>query len=56
MIGSGKRNIQWARTSQEIILKAAVVASDPDAPMKLEIMQNGISQGDFLSRNEVKER
>jgi hypothetical protein len=53
MIRSGQRNIQRARTAQEIILIAAGVASDPDAPMKLEILQNEISQGDFSSSNEV---
>jgi hypothetical protein len=53
MIRSGKRNIQRARQAQEKILEAAVLAKDPDAPMKLAILQNEISQGDFLSSNEV---
>jgi hypothetical protein len=44
MIRSGQRNIQWARIVQDIILQAAVVANDPDAPMKLEILQNEIAQ------------
>jgi hypothetical protein len=38
MIRSEKRKIQWARQAQEIILKAAVLAKDPDAPMKLAIL------------------
>jgi hypothetical protein len=53
IIRSRQRNIQRARQAQEIILKAAVVANDPDAPMKLEILQNEIAQGDFLSSNEI---
>jgi hypothetical protein len=38
MIRSGQRNIQRARISQEIILRSAVVAGDPDAPMRLAIL------------------
>jgi hypothetical protein len=53
MIRSGQQNIQRARQAQDTILKAAVVANDPDAPMKLEILQNEIAQGDFSSINEV---
>jgi hypothetical protein len=53
MIRSGQRNIQRERQAQEIILKAALVANDPYALMKLEILHNEISQGDVLSRNEV---
>jgi hypothetical protein len=51
MIRSGEQNIQRARQAQEIILKAAVVENDPDAPMKLAILQNEISQGEFSSSN-----
>jgi hypothetical protein len=54
MIRSGQRNIQWARQAQEIILEAAVLANDPDAPMKLAILQNEIAQGEFLYSNEVE--
>jgi hypothetical protein len=54
MIRSVQRNIQRARQTQEKILEAAVIAKDPDAPMKLAILQNEISQGDFSSRNEVE--
>jgi hypothetical protein len=53
MIRSGQLNIQRARQAQEKILEAAVLAKDPDAPMKLEILQNDIAQGDFSSINEV---
>jgi hypothetical protein len=53
MIRYGQLNIQQARQAQDIIIKAAVVANDPDAPMKLEILQNEIAQGEFLSSNEV---
>jgi hypothetical protein len=53
MIRSVQRNIQRARQTQEKILEAAVIAKDPDAPMKLAILQNEISQGDFSSSNEV---
>jgi hypothetical protein len=53
MIRSGQQNIQRARQAQEIILEAAVVATDHDAPMKLAILQNDIAQGDFSSSNEV---
>jgi hypothetical protein len=47
MIRSGKLSIQQARQAQEKILEAAVLAKDPDAPMKLAILQNEIAQGDF---------
>jgi hypothetical protein len=53
MIRSGQQSIQRARQAQEIILEAAVLANDPDAPMKLAILQNEIAQGDFSSSNEV---
>jgi ribosomal protein L15 len=54
IIRSGQRNIQWARQAQEKILEAAVPVKDPDAPMKLAILQNEIAQGDFSSSNEVE--
>jgi hypothetical protein len=53
MIRSGKQCSKRARQAQYIILEATVLASDPDAPMKLAILQNEISQGDFSSSNEV---
>jgi ribosomal protein L15 len=53
IIQSGQRNIQRAKQAQEKILEAAVLAKDPDAPMKLAILQNEIAQGDFSSSNEV---
>jgi hypothetical protein len=53
MIRYGQRNIQRARQAHYTILKAAVLATDPDAPMKLAILKNEIAQGDFSSSNEV---
>jgi hypothetical protein len=53
MIRSGQQHIQRTRQAQEKILEAAVLKKDPDAPMKLEILQNEIAQGDFSSSNEV---
>jgi hypothetical protein len=53
IIRSGQQQNQLARQPQEIILEAAVLAKDPDAPTKLEILQNDIAQGDFSSSNEV---
>jgi hypothetical protein len=53
MIRSGQQNIQRSRQAQEKILEAAVLAKDPDAPIKLAILQNEIAQGDFSSSNEV---
>jgi hypothetical protein len=53
MIRSGQRNIQRARQAQEKSIEAAVLAKDPDATMKLTILQNEIARGDFSSSNEV---
>jgi hypothetical protein len=53
MIRSGQQHIQRSRQAQEKILEASVLAKDPDAPMKLAIVQNEIAQGDFSSSNEV---
>jgi hypothetical protein len=53
MIRSSQRNIQRARQAQEKIFEAAVLAKDPDATMKLAILQNEIAQGEFSSNNEV---
>jgi hypothetical protein len=50
MIQNGKLNIQQARQAQETILKAAVQSgTDMDDPMKLEILQNEIYQGEFAA-------
>jgi hypothetical protein len=54
MIWSGKRNIQLARQAQGIILEAAVLANDPDAPMKLEILQNEVTLGYFFPEMKLK--
>jgi hypothetical protein len=46
MIRNGQMNIQRARKAQETILEAAVLAGiDMEAPMKLALLQNDISQG-----------
>jgi hypothetical protein len=53
MIQSGQMNIQRARNSQENILQNAVnKGEDMDAPMKLAILQNEISQGEFTTNIE----
>jgi hypothetical protein len=47
-IRKGQMNIQRARKAQETILDAAVLAViDMEAPMKLALLQNKISQGGF---------
>jgi hypothetical protein len=53
MVCAVQANIQAARQAQELILQAAVVASDPLAPMKLAVLQTEIAQADFESGNEV---
>jgi hypothetical protein len=53
MFRSGQRNIQRARQAQYIILEAAVLVNNPDAPMKLAILKNEIAQGELLYGNEV---
>jgi hypothetical protein len=45
MIWSVQRNIQRTRQAQEKVLEAAVLTKDPDDPIKLEILQNEITQG-----------
>jgi hypothetical protein len=54
MIHNGQMNTQRARKSQETILDAAVLAGlDMEAPMKLALLQNEISQGGFSANIEV---
>jgi hypothetical protein len=54
MIPNGQLNIKQARQAQDTILKATVQAgTDMDAPMKLTILQNEISQGEFAASIEV---
>jgi hypothetical protein len=53
MVRAGQANIQAARQAQELILQAAVVASDPLALMKFTVLQNEIAQADFESGVEV---
>jgi len=48
MVQNGQARIQQARLAQQTILTAAVTAGiDPEAPMKLAILENEIAQGDF---------
>jgi hypothetical protein len=48
MIRAGQLNIQLAIKAQHTILQEAVTAGmDVDAPMKLAIIQNEVSQGEF---------
>jgi hypothetical protein len=54
MIQNGQLNIKQARQAQETILKASVQAgTDMNAPMKLAILKNEISQGEFAASIEV---
>jgi hypothetical protein len=47
-------NIQRDRKAQETILKAAVKAGlDMEAPMKLALLKNKISQGEFSANNQA---
>ena len=54
MIRNGQANLQQARLAQQFILEAAVTAAvDPEAPMKLAILNNAIAEGDFEQNVEV---
>ena len=54
MIRTGQENLQQARLAQQFILEAAVAAAvDPEAPMRLAILNNEIAQGDFELNVEV---
>ena len=54
MIRTGQANLQQARLAQQFILEAAVNAAvDPEAPMKLAILNNAIAEGDFEQNVEV---
>jgi hypothetical protein len=54
MICNGQMNIQRAQKAQETILDAAVLAGlNMEAPMKLALLQNEISQGGFSANIEV---
>jgi hypothetical protein len=54
MIRTGQANLQRARRAQHLILEAAVAAgTDPDAPMKLAILNNDIAQAEFEQSLEV---
>ena len=54
LVRNAQQNLQTARRAQRMALQTAVIAGvDPDAPMKLAIMDNEIAQGDFEANNEV---
>jgi hypothetical protein len=54
MIRNDQMNIQRAQKAQETILEEAVQGGlDMEAPMKLELLQNEISQGEFSANVEV---
>jgi hypothetical protein len=54
MIRTGQANLQQARLAQQFILEAAVNAAvDPEAPMRLGILNNAITEGDFEQNVEV---
>jgi hypothetical protein len=54
MIRNGQMNIQRARKAQETIQETAVQEGlDMKAPMKLALLQNDISQGEFSANIEV---
>ena len=54
MIRNGQENLQQARLAQQTILEAIVDAgTDPEAPMKLAILNNAIAQGEFEQNMEV---
>jgi hypothetical protein len=51
---TGQANLQAARLVKQTILKVAVTtAVDPEAPMKLAILNNAIAEGDFEKNVEV---
>ncbi len=54
MIHTGQLVRQQARLAQRTILEAAVTtAADPEAPMKIAILNNAIAEGDFQQNVEV---
>ena len=54
MIRTGQANIQTARETQNIILESAVTANIDNAdPMKLVILDNAISQGEYEANVDV---
>ena len=54
MIRNGQVNLQQARQAQQVILQEAVRDGiDPEAPMKLAILENEIAQGTFEQQAEV---
>jgi hypothetical protein len=54
MVQTREDNLQWARLSKQVILEAAAaLGADPDAPMKLAILDNEIAEGNYKQNNEI---
>jgi hypothetical protein len=54
MVRAGQANLHQARRAQQLALQAVVAAGvDPDAPMKLAILNNAIAEGDFQQNLEI---
>jgi hypothetical protein len=54
MVRTGEENLQRARLSKRVILKAATaLGTDPDAPMQYAILDNEIAEGNYKQNNEV---
>jgi hypothetical protein len=54
MIRNGQTNIQQARRAQEAILQTSVTSGlEPDAAMKVAVLQNEIAQGEFEADMDV---
>jgi hypothetical protein len=54
LICTGQADLQQAHLAQHSILEAAVTAAvDPEAPMKLAVLDNAIAEGDFKQNVEV---
>ena len=54
MIRNGQANLQTARRAQRFILQQAVDdGKDPEAPMKLAVLENDIAQADFEANEDV---
>ena len=53
MIRNGQANLQTVWRTQKLILEAEVATAVADTPMKLAILENEITQGDFEGGKDV---
>jgi hypothetical protein len=54
MVSAGQANLQQAPRAQQLVCQAAVAAGvEPNAAMKLAILNNAIAEGDFQRNLEV---